>query len=92
MRSRAYLLFTATCAAALLLAPSTSTVFASDPIPIDPTLTPVVSPGPLPAPTPADPYVWWNNIIPLLMTLYPNATYGELVLLAESMFNLLPPL
>jgi hypothetical protein len=92
MRTLVYLLLTATCIATLALAPSTSSVFASDPVPIDPTLTPVVTPGgPPPAPSPADPFVWWNNIIPLLASLYPNATYAELCLLAESMFNLLPP-
>ena len=92
MRTLARLVCTAACVLTLVLTSASSSVFADDPTPLDPTtvLTGGLG-GPPPPPSAADPDVWWNNIIPLLQALFPEATYEELCVAALIMYNLLPP-
>jgi len=67
-----------------------SFVHAEVPPPLDPTITPLQTPGVYVDPTATSPEAW-DLIEAYILSLYPEADYGEICDYALSMFNALPP-
>jgi hypothetical protein len=87
--SLAMLAFTAV--AIFGIAFSANPAMADNPIPIDPTTAPSGGSGaPTPSPTPATPFEW-NLVVQQIFLLYPNATWDEVLWIALTQYNLLPP-